>query len=185
MNTIVKSSILHNLARTSLRSRKTVKIFARALSTKPDVANEYKGGYLKVGHWAEKSKQFLDADVQTFSNLSLDTNPVHLSAEYASKTKFGKRIAHGFLSASLISGVAGTILPGPGSIYLSQDLQFKKPVFINDTVTARVKLLALKKRIAEFETNIYNQHGELVIEGKAVVMVPADKIEPSNTSSSN
>jgi hypothetical protein len=63
MNTIVKSSILHNLARTSLRSRKTVKIFAQALSTKPDVANEYKGGYLKVGHWAEKSKQFLEADV--------------------------------------------------------------------------------------------------------------------------
>jgi len=132
--------------------------------------------------------------VKTFANLSLDSNPVHLSSEFASKTKFGKRIIHGFLSASLISGVAGTILPGPGSIYLrqanffymltlfdiallpddfnnliainySQDLQFKKPVFINDTVTTRIKCLSLKKRIAEFETNCYNQHGDLVIEG--------------------
>ena len=103
-----------------------------------------------------------------------DTNPVHLDDAYAAATRFGRRIAHGMLTGSLISAVLGNDLPGHGTIYLGQDLKFKAPVFIGDTVTATVELVKYRedKRIATFHTTCTNQDGVLVIEGEAVVIAP-------------
>jgi 3-hydroxybutyryl-CoA dehydratase len=109
-----------------------------------------------------------------FAGLSGDTNPVHLNEEFAKTTLFEGRIAHGMLSAGFISTVLGTRLPGPGTIYLSQNLQFKAPVRIGDTVTARVvvrEIIPAKKR-AILETNCY-VGDRCVIAGEATVMVPS------------
>ncbi len=109
-----------------------------------------------------------------FAGITGDTNPVHLNQDYAATTMFEGRIAHGMLSAGFISTVLGTRLPGPGTIYLSQNLQFKAPVRIGDTVTARVtvrELIPAKKR-AIMETNCY-VGDRCVISGEATVMVPS------------
>lgn len=129
---------------------------------------------LAVGQTAEFSKTFSLADIYAFAAASGDRNPVHLEEHYAEGTIFGKRIAHGMLVAGLISAVLGTTLPGAGTIYLGQDLKFKAPVYIGDTVTARVEVLKLRpdKRIATLSTTCYNQDGKLVIEGEAVVLYP-------------
>jgi 3-hydroxybutyryl-CoA dehydratase len=157
-----------------------VRTFCNAVPTKID-KTLYQGGFLKIGHYATISKIFTDKDVQTFSELSQDHNPLHLSDEYASKTKFKRRIVHGFLYASLISAVAGTILPGPGSVYVRQEIQFKKPVYIGDEITAEVILLEidLRRRVGKFQTNCYNSNKELVLEGEALVKIPQEKIESS------
>src|SRR5690606_3751037 len=93
---------------------------------------------------ASVSRTVTEADILMFAGVSGDTNPVHLDQEFAASTMFGGRIAHGMLSAGLISAVFGTRLPGPGSIYLSQTLKFKAPVKIGDTVVARVTVKELK-----------------------------------------
>lgn len=93
---------------------------------------------LDLGMSASVSRTISEADILMFAGVSGDTNPVHLDQEFAASTMFGGRIAHGMLSAGLISAVFGTRLPGPGSIYLSQNLKFKAPVKIGDTVVARV-----------------------------------------------
>lgn len=129
----------------------------------------------QIGQTAELSKTIRDADVRLFAELSLDTNPVHLSEEYAAGSLFGQRISHGMLYASLISAVLGTQLPGPGCIYLGQTLKFSKPVFIDDTVTARVEITALDelKRIVTLTTTCFNQHGQPVLTGEAVLKYAA------------
>ncbi len=128
---------------------------------------------LKVGATASISKAITDADLRTFAEVSGDNNPVHLDEAFASKTRFGRRIAHGMLGASLISAVLGTKLPGTGSIYLSQTLQFLGPVYLDDTVTARVTVTKVRedKSIVTLETVCENQNGETVIRGEAVVLV--------------
>src|SRR3990172_3190348 len=93
---------------------------------------------LSVGMSAVYSKTITDADILMFSAVSGDTNPVHLDQEFAAQTRFQGRIAHGMLTASLLSAVLGTKLPGPGCIYISQDLRFRAPVRVGDTVQARV-----------------------------------------------
>jgi 3-hydroxybutyryl-CoA dehydratase len=93
---------------------------------------------LKVGDSASLTKTITDADIRAFAELSGDRNPIHLDDEYAATTRFGRRIAHGMLTASLISTVLGTELPGIGTVYLSQNSQFVAPVYPGDTVTARV-----------------------------------------------
>jgi 3-hydroxybutyryl-CoA dehydratase len=130
-----------------------------------------------VGDTASLSKTITDADIVLFAGVSLDTNPVHLDATYAAKTRFGGRIAHGMLSAGLISAVIGTRLPGPGSIYLSQSLEFRAPVRVGDTVTATVKVAAVKegKPLYTLETTCTNQDGEALLVGEAVILYePAD-----------
>ncbi len=129
----------------------------------------------QIGQTAELSKIIRDADVRLFAELSLDTNPVHLSEEYAAGSLFGQRISHGMLYASLISAVLGTKLPGPGCIYLGQTLKFSKPVFLDDTITARVEVTALdeQKRIVTLATTCLNQHGQLVLTGEAVLKYAA------------
>lgn len=124
-----------------------------------------------VGHEEKMSKKFTLKDVQQFAKLSLDINPVHLDEEYAKTTIFKAQIVHGFLCASLISAVIGTKLPGPGAIYLHQELNFKKPVYLNEKVTAVVKItdIKLEKSVLFLETICYKNNEDNVIEGKAVV----------------
>ena len=130
---------------------------------------------LKVGDSAEISKTITDEDIRAFAELTGDRNPVHLDEEYAAGTRFGRRIAHGMLGASLISTLLASELPGRGAVYLSQSLRFVAPVYPGDTVTARAKVLRVRedKPVATLETVCVNQRGELLIEGEAVVLVPA------------
>lgn len=129
--------------------------------------------HLKVGDTAGVSKTITDQDIRAFAELSGDFNPVHLDDEFARTTRFGRRIAHGMLGASLISTVLGTKLPGQGAIYLSQTLQFLAPVFPGDTVTAIVTVTKIKegKPIVTLETFCENQRGEKLIKGEAVVLL--------------
>ncbi|MFL6333903.1 MAG: MaoC family dehydratase [Pyrinomonadaceae bacterium] len=130
--------------------------------------------HLKVGDSAAISKTVADEDVRAFAELTGDRNPVHLDEEYAASTRFGRRIAHGMLGASLISAVLANELPGRGTVYLSQTLRFTAPVFLGDTVTARVTVKAVRedKPVVTLETVCTNQRGERVVEGEAVVLVP-------------
>ena len=139
---------------------------------------------LQVGDTASQSKTITDADIQRFADLVGDHNPVHLDDEYARTTRFGRRIAHGMLSASLLSAVLANKLPGRGTVYLSQTLKFVAPVFPGDTVTARVTVTGVTvtarvtvtgvrddKPIATLETICTNQRDEPLIKGEAVVLV--------------
>lgn len=132
---------------------------------------------LSLGDTAEFSKVITDEDIQTFAELTGDHNPVHLDDTYARTTRFGRRIAHGMLSASLISSVLANRLPGEGTVYLSQSLQFVAPVYPGDTVTARATVTRLRedKPIATLETLCLNQRGETLIKGEAVVLVSNDR----------
>ena len=131
-------------------------------------------GELAVGQWAEHAKTVTDADIVLFAGITGDFNPVHVDAEAASKSMFGGRIAHGMLSAGLVSATLAMKLPGPGTIYLSQTLRFTRPVMIGDTVTARVEILELVpgKRRVRLATVCRNQRDETVLDGEAIVMVP-------------
>lgn len=128
---------------------------------------------LAVGMMAEFSKTITEADVVAFSAISGDSNPIHLDAVYAAASRFGRRVVHGILGASLISAVMGTRLPGPGGIYLSQTLQFKAPIHLGDAVTARVEVLKLHPgwSRAELRTQCF-VGATIVIDGHAVVVVP-------------
>lgn len=132
---------------------------------------------LKVGQSDSFSKTITETDVYLFAGITGDLNPAHVDEEYAQNTRFGKRIAHGMLSAGLISNVLGTKLPGPGTIYLSQQVDFKAPVYFGDTVTAVVEVEELipEKNRAILHTYCRNQEGVVVVEGKATVMPPKGK----------
>ena len=129
---------------------------------------------LELGISASVSRTVSEADILMFAGVSGDTNFVHLDQEFAASTMFGGRIAHGMLSARLISAVFGTRLPGPGSIYLSQTLKFKAPVKIGDTVVARVTVKELKteKRRAVFST-VCSVGSTVVLEGEAELLIPS------------
>ena len=129
---------------------------------------------LELGISASVSRTVSEADILMFAGVSGDTNPVRLDQEFAASTMFGGRIAHGMLSAGLISAVFGTRLPGPGSIYLSQTLKFKAPVKIGDTVVARVTVKELKteKRRAVFST-VCSVGSTVVLEGEAELLIPS------------
>lgn len=145
-------------------------------STQRDFSEVYSHRFedLEVGMSASVSRTVSEADILMFAGVSGDTNPVHLDQEFAASTMFGGRIAHGMLSAGLISAVFGTRLPGPGSIYLSQSLKFKAPVKIGDTVVARVTVKELKteKRRAVF-TTVCSVGGNVVLDGEAELLIPA------------
>ena len=128
---------------------------------------------LKIGDTASISKKITEKEILAFAELSGDNNPVHLDEGFAEKTRFGQRIAHGMLGASLISAVLGTALPGSGSIYLSQILHFIGPIYLDDTVTARVTVTKVRKdkSIVTLETVCENQSGKTQIRGEAVVLV--------------
>lgn len=126
---------------------------------------------IKIGSEASLTKTITDAQIVDFANLTGDTNPVHLDADYAAKSMFGERIAHGMLMAGLISAVLGTQLPGPNTIYLGQDLKFRAPVKIGDTVEVIVTVTEKRddKRIIKLSTTVTNQHGATVVDGTAVI----------------
>jgi len=129
----------------------------------------------KVGDAATRSKTITDEDIRAFAELSGDRNPVHLDDDYAAGTRFGRRIAHGMLAASLISATLANELPGRGTVYLSQSLRFVAPVLPGDTVTARVEVTKVRedKPVLTLETVCTNQRGEKLIEGEAVVLLTA------------
>jgi 3-hydroxybutyryl-CoA dehydratase len=127
---------------------------------------------LTVGKTAQFAKTVTEADVTLFAGVTGDFNPVHVDAVAAAKTRFGGRIAHGMLSAGLISAAIANRLPGPGSIYLGQTLRFTLPVRIGDTITATITVSEiLTKRRVKLTTICTNQNGETVLDGEATVML--------------
>ena len=132
---------------------------------------------LNVGDSAEITRTIEQSDIQAFADVTGDHNPVHLDESFAKTTRFGGRIAHGMLTASLISSVLANKLPGEGSIYLGQTLQFVAPVFPGDEVTARVTVTDVResKGIVKLETICLNQRNQIVIRGEATVLVSAVK----------
>lgn len=136
------------------------------MSTTPPTAS------LALGQSASLTKTISHDDLSRFAEVSLDTNPVHFDDAFARTTRFGGIIAHGMIPAGLISAVIGTRLPGPGSIYLGQTLQFKRPVRPGDTLTATVIVSALRedKQIATLDTRVTNGAGETVLTGEATVL---------------
>jgi 3-hydroxybutyryl-CoA dehydratase len=129
---------------------------------------------IKIGDSAEFAKTITEADILMFAAACGDTNPVHFNQEYAEQTPFKTRIAHGMLTASMISTVLGTQLPGEGAIYLQQSAQFKAPVRIGETVTARVTVTELddKKKRVKLATEC-RVAGKIVLEGESLVIAPS------------
>ena len=139
-----------------------------------DTMSSYFFEDLELGMEASHEKTVSEDDIASFAEVSGDYNPVHMDEDYATGTFFKSRIAHGMLTASFISTVLGTRLPGPGCIYLSQNLRFLAPVRIGDTVKAlaRVASLDMTKRRAQFACHC-EVNGKIVVEGEAMVFVPS------------
>ncbi len=130
---------------------------------------------LKIGDKFSKSTLVSEEMINGFAKYSGDNNPVHLDEEFASKTIFKKRIAHGFLVGSFISAVLGNDFPGQGTIYLSQTMKFKAAVFINDMVTVEIEVVDFPKpNRVSLKTTCTNQDNIIVIEGEAFVIPPLD-----------
>jgi len=128
---------------------------------------------IEIGESASITKMISEADIVNFAGIIGDFNPVHINPEYAKTTMFGERIAHGMLTASFISTLVGCCLPGINALYLSQDIKFVKPVKIGDTITAYAEVtekIDAKQRLV-LKTVVKNQRDEVVVDGKAVVMI--------------
>ncbi len=130
---------------------------------------------IKIGDSASTTKTFTDSDVRTFAEISGDKNPIHIDEEYAAQTRFGRRLVHGILTSGMISALLGMRLPGPGSIYIKQTLNFRAPVYIGDTITATVTTSKIRadKPIVTLDTVCKNQDGRVVIDGEAVLLASA------------
>ncbi|MDR2128945.1 MAG: MaoC family dehydratase N-terminal domain-containing protein, partial [Burkholderiaceae bacterium] len=133
---------------------------------------------LQIGQTASLTRKVERTDIQAFAAVSGDTNPVHMDEAYAETTLFKGIIAHGMLSAALISSVLGNQLPGPGSIYLEQGMRFFRPVHVGDTLTVSVTVISKNeaKKQAEFDCLVLNQKGEKVVSGVARILVPTEKL---------
>ena len=132
---------------------------------------------LSLDQSAEIAHTVTDADIRAFAAVSGDNNPVHLDEAYAAATPFKTRIAHGMLSAGYISAVLGTRLPGPGAIYISQTMNFKRPVRIGDEVITRATVAAIDAERARVTlSTVCEVAGKTVVEGEAVVMVPRREV---------
>jgi len=129
---------------------------------------------IQVGDFAEFAKTITETDVYLFAGITGDLNPAHLNQQEAEKGMFKSRIAHGMLSAGLISAVLGMYLPGPGTIYMSQNLKFTAPVKFGDTITARAEVTErnVEKNRLVLHTTCTNQDGKIVLDGEAMVMPP-------------
>ncbi len=131
---------------------------------------------IKVGMSESYSQTITDADIKSFAGISGDNNPVHVSDEYAEKSRFKRRIAHGMISSSFFSALFGTRLPGPGCVYVNQFLDFKRPVYIGDTVTAIITVTEIdnsKNRV--FFDTVCKVKNKIVIDGKAELYIPKEK----------
>lgn len=132
---------------------------------------------LMIGNVFSKKTVITDEAIKGFAKYTGDKNPVHLDEDFASKTLFKKRIAHGFLVGSFISAVLGNDFPGNGTIYLSQSMKFRAPVFIGDEISVEVEVLSFPKSgRAMLKTNCLNQHGKIVIEGEALIIPPQETV---------
>lgn len=131
----------------------------------------------KVGNKAENAKTITEAAVTLFAEISGDFNPLHMNEEFARESQFGKRVVHGCFSSALISAVIGMKLPGPGALYVSQTSNFRKPVFLGDTLTATAEVLekfTKKEGMLKFlriSTVVTNQNGVVVTDGEALVII--------------
>jgi len=132
---------------------------------------------IKIGDFAEFSKTVSEADVYMYAGVTGDLNPAHVNEAYARGTFFKTRIAHGMLTGGFISAVLGTQLPGPGTIYIRQELNFKAPVRFGDTITAKIEVVERtpEKNRLRMRTTCTNQDGTVVVDGEAVVMPPKAK----------
>lgn len=128
---------------------------------------------LTIGDSFSGTHHVTDAVVRTFAEVSGDHNPIHLDEEFAKTTRFGRRIAHGMLSAAFISAIFGNQFKGHTVVYLSQALKFTAPVFLDDTVTVTATVTAIRedKGIVTLETICTDQHGSIVVKGEAVIMI--------------
>lgn len=146
------------------------------MSVKPTLKNIKYEDY-EIGDSAFHAKTVTEADVIIFAGISGDFNPLHVNDEFAKTQQFGKRVVHGCFSSALISAALGVKLFGPGALYISQKVDFRKPVYIGDTLTAvaTVKEKFTKKegklKFLKVETNVYNQDDALVTEGEALILV--------------
>jgi 3-hydroxybutyryl-CoA dehydratase len=129
---------------------------------------------LRIGETAEFGKTISESDIYLYAGVTGDFNPAHLNEVYAEKTYFKTRIAQGMLTAGFISGLLGVSLPGPGTIYIRQELDFLAPVHIGDTITARVEIIEImdQKNRVTVRTTCVNQDGTMVLEGRAIVSPP-------------
>ncbi|MCP4298548.1 MAG: MaoC family dehydratase [Proteobacteria bacterium] len=129
---------------------------------------------LRVGDQKSLVKTFTAEEIENFAQICLDKNPIHLSTEAAQASGFKGKIVHGVLVASLISGILGDQMPGPGTIYLGNQVSFKSPLLVGDEVTATVKVIKIRedKPIATLETICTNRDGDVILEGEAVVKFP-------------
>ncbi|MBQ6735652.1 MAG: MaoC family dehydratase [Lachnospiraceae bacterium] len=127
---------------------------------------------LKIGQSASVTKTFTAGDVLVFAGFTGDMNPVHVNEEFAKTTKFGRRIVHGPYVATLIGSVLGQQLPGGGSVYVSQDIHFRAPVFVDDTITCTLTVTAMdvERNRLTLDINLVNQDGKLVMDGTSVTM---------------
>ncbi len=138
------------------------------MSDVPEVRSEF-----DIGETARFTKTIVESDIATLAELTGDFNPIHINEEFAQRTRFQGRIAHGILSAGLISAVLGMKLPGPGAIYLSQRLNYLYPTRVGDTLTAEVEVTkwSMEKNIIVLSTRCFNQDKINVVEGEAVLLV--------------
>ena len=131
---------------------------------------------IKIGMSESYSQTISEADVKAYAGISGDRNPVHMDDEYAEKSRYKKRIAHGMISSSFFSALFGTKLPGPGCVYVNQSLNFKRPVYIGDTVSARItvtKIDEIKSRVY-FDT-VCKVKNKVVVDGQAELYIPKQK----------
>lgn len=131
---------------------------------------------LQVGQKASFGKTITETDVYLFAGISGDVNPAHLNEEYAKGTFFKTRVAHGLISAGLVSGVLGNIMPGHGTIWVTQQFNFLAPVRIGDTITATVEILEKLDKKVKIRATCTNQDGTLVLDGEGIASPPRVKV---------
>ncbi|MCG9633036.1 MaoC family dehydratase [Vibrio fortis] len=126
----------------------------------------------EIGQTATIEKTLDKQTVEAFASVSEDNNPIHLDEDFAKTTQFERPIVHGMLASSLISGLLASKVPGAGSIYLGQSLKFVRPIFVGETVTAKVEVTSVRddKPIAVISTQVLNANGEVAVDGEATVM---------------
>jgi 3-hydroxybutyryl-CoA dehydratase len=136
------------------------------------VIKERKFEDIKIGEKASLRKMFTESDVKAFAEITGDFNPIHIDEEFARNSIFKERVVHGILTVGLISNVLGNVLPGPNTIYLSQEVRFLAPVKLGETVTAECEVIEKKseKKIITLKTIVRNQDGVVVIDGIARVL---------------
>ncbi|QTD46450.1 MaoC/PaaZ C-terminal domain-containing protein [Ottowia testudinis] len=148
------------------------------IESHPDVIENVPFADLRVGMRARLTRRVTRETIEHFAESTGDFNPAHLDEHYANSSRFGGVIAHGMWSGALLSAVLGTLLPGPGTIYLEQTLKYLKPVRPGDVLSAEVTVAAIdaERRRVELECQVRNQNGDAVVSGVATVLAPKDKI---------